>query len=804
MQKLPLWLCCACLGLSSFAAQAQILHPHQPDPEQTLWFNYPATDWRTQALHLGNGYMGISFYGGVDTEHFDWAEETFWTGGPQVTPNYNYGIIPGGKEHIDEIRQCIAAGDIAKADELTRRHIRGNYEGYGFFSKVGTVHLDFTHDSTAVTDYRRGIDLSKALGYVNYRKGDTQFCREYCCSYPDHCFAAHVSANRKGEVSFQVRPEWQYSAEKPIVVNGNEWLVRGKIEESGMRYCVRIRLDHEGGRLTCTPESFRIDGANQATVVYTVETEYDATAPHFKGKNPEKATAEIMAKTAGLSYEEIRQRHIADYRGLYDRVNFHLTGDPSVAALPTDRRIAQLKAGNTDDAQLKALWFNLGRYAIISASRPGTLPSTLQGVWNHFKAAPWNGNFQSNINLQEMYWSCGPTRLPECQQAYIDWIARLVPYGRKVAQAYYGTEGWVSHATSNIWGYAAPGNDLLWGNYPIAAAWHCRHLWDQYLFTGNTDDLKAVYPIMREAATFYLANLQEGPEGTYLAPSVTAEHGIEIDSKGQPVRYSTQSGESNAGKIYLTPCFQDIEMMHDLFSNVVAAAQVLKCDKAFAQKVEKAKAGLVPLKIGRYGQLQEWLVDADNPRDHHRHIAHLYALYPGEMITAEQTPELFEAARVSLNQRGDGVHNPRWPHSGGNWSSAWRMACRARLLEGDRALRIFNDMIRNVGFENMMSSQSGNMQVDAMMATPALFSELLLQSHDNCLHLLPALPTEWPEGEIKGIAARGGYIVSLKWAYGQLTEVSIELPKGKRLPRLKLNNRPFSPKDKRLYVITRK
>ena len=784
-----------CGGTTAFAVA------HDLHPEHTLWFNQQAKDWRTQALHLGNGYMGVSFYGGVETECFDIAEKTFWTGGPNVNSDYNYGIIPGGKDHIDEIRQLVLADQVQKADSVARQHFLGDNKGYGCFSKVGALYLDFSLLSKTVKNYRRGLDVSKSLGFVDYSVEDINYTREYFCSYPDHMFVVHVSADQPGAVSFRLRPEWQYSAEQPVMVKPGEWLVRGLIDKSGLKYCVRIRLDHEGGNLSATSHTLGVEKADAATLYLTVETEYKPVPPSYKGNNPEQQTLRSMANVADMNYKEVKQRHVEDYTSLYDRVALHLAGDTQLSKLPTDQRVRQLQEGMTDDSELKTLWFNLGRYSIISASRKGTLPSNLQGVWNHLENAPWNANYQSNINLQEMYWSCGPTNLPECQASYIDWVKTLLVPGRKVAQAYYGTEGWVCHATSNIWGYTSPGQDLMWGIYPVASAWHCRHLWDQFAFTDDRHYLEeTAYPIMREAALFYLQNIQRIDEGLCLIPGVTAEHGIELDANGKSVEYTLQSSESDYRKEYLDPCYQDIEMIYDLFDNLEKAQRIIGKKDDLIAKIHKAKEELVPLKIGRYGQLQEWLKDVDNPRDHHRHISHLYALYPGDMITANSTPELFAAAKKSLDMRGDGVYKSRWPNSGGNFSSAWRMACRARLFEGERAIQIFNEMIREVGFENMMSSQSGNFQVDAMMATPGIFAEMLLQSHDGELHFLPALPAEWPEGEVSGLIARGGYRISLKWKYGQLVSAEIVVPKGKSVPNLRCAGEKLSKKDSRVSI----
>ena len=382
-----------------------------------------------------------------------------------------------------------------------------------------------------------------------------------------------------------------------------------------------------------------------------------------------------------------------------------MTGDKELEQLPTDQRIMQLKKGITDDSKLKALWFNFGRYMIISASRANTLPSNLQGVWNAAERAAWNGNYQSNINLQEMYWSCGATRLEECEMAYINWIKGLVPSGRKTAKAYYGTQGWVSNATGDIWGYTCPGSDILWGLYSCGAAWHCRHLWEHYEYTQDKAYLKEVYPIMKEAAQFWLENLVEKEGYLMVIPSISAEHGIQVD-KGAFVPYTTVNGESG-NKIYTVPAFQDITMVKNLFSDVCKAMKVLGTDEQMYQQIQRTMDRMQPFKIGKYGQLQEWIEDVDNPRDHHRHIAHLYGMYPGNLISVQKTPDLAEAVRNSLLLRGYGTFGDRWPHAGGNWSTIWRTALWSRLGDGNRAIDAFNTMIRNSGYENMGSNQSG-------------------------------------------------------------------------------------------------
>ncbi len=785
----------------NFISSLYATAPVKTNADKMIWYTYPGEDWKTQSLHIGNGYMGASFYGGIESEKFDIAEKTFWAGGPNVVSNYNYGIIEGGKENISSIRRAIVEGNIAKADSLANRYMKGNYDGFGYLSKVGDLKIDFEKHNGEATEYIRGVDLANSIGFVQYNINNIRYNREYFCSYPDKVMAVRVSANEKGQVGFTVYQDMFHKVESVDTRNGNELVINGLIEDSGLKYCARIKVLSNEGKISTEWGKLKVSDANEATILYTVSTEYDAESPLFKGKNPFQDTQNSMDAIASDTYASVKARHVQDYKNLFDRVSFQLTGDKELEQSPTNERIEWLKKGMTDDSALKALLFNLGRYLVISASRPGTLPSTLQGVWNGFRSAPWSGNYQSNINLQEMYWACGPTDLPECQEAYIGWIKGLIEPGRKVAQAYYGTNGWVSHATGNIWKYVSPGTDLLWGMYPSGSAWHCRHLWTQYEFTGNISYLKeTAYPIMKEAALFYLENMTVLNNEYVMIPSASAEHGIEMKD-GRPVEYSTVNGEDGRNKLLLYPSFQDVEMIYDLYSNVISASGILKTDTDFRNKLSQARNKLAKLRIGKYGQLQEWLLDVDNPRDHHRHIPHLYALFPGEMITSTQTRDLFNAARVSLNMRGEGVMNDRWPHAGGNWSMAWRTACWTRLLDGERASKVFNLMIKNTAFENMMTSQSGNMQVDAAMATPGIFAEMILQSHDGYIHLLPALPSEWPEGEVKGLVARGGYKVDLSWKYGRLVKAEIAVPKGKPQPKLRVADSKIQQTNSRIRFI---
>ena len=747
-------------------------------PNEVLWYDYPATDWKTQALHVGNGFMGISFYGGYKQERFDVAEKTFWTGGPGEFPEYNYGIIPGGAEHIGEIRDAVLREDYKTVDQLAAKHLVGEGKGFGAFSMVGKLILDF-EDNGEVSGYRRSLDLSQSLATVEYSQNDVFFKRTYFCSYPDKVFVVKLTADKPGKLSVTISNELTHDVEK-IITTAKSIDISGEIKGNKMKYAVAVHVEQKGGQAEKGADRISIKQADEIVIYYTIATEYSAEKPLFKGEDPVAKTKSIIQKASITGYENIIQKHIADYQDLYLKTKLTVDGDSESEKLPTNKRWELLKGENADDAGLKVLLYNLGKYLIISASRPGTLPSNLQGVWNTFEWAPWNGNYQSNINLQMMYWGCGPTGLTSCQEAYNDWIGRLVEPGRKVARSYYGTKGWVSHSTGNPWHYVAPGGDILWGLYPLGAAWHCRSMWDYYLYTLDNKFLsQKAYPIIKEAAQFWLENLIEF-KGYYIAaPTVSAEHGVELGPGGF-APYSTTNGEDNHNKILCVPSFQDIQMITDLFDITIEAAERLKTDSDFIVKVKEARGKLMPQKIGKYGQLQEWYYDVDNPRDRHRHHAHLYALFPGNQIDA--TGELAEAAKVSLNMRGEGFFGKKWPHAGGNWSCAWKIWLWARLGDGERADKIFNHLITNVGYENMMGSQSNNMQVDASMSMPGFISEMLLQSHHDEIHLLPALPYCFSTGEIKGIVARGGFTVDMKWENTNLVEVTIHSSTEKKCP----------------------
>lgn len=786
----------------------------RPDFNQKLWYNYPAKYWNSQSLHLGNGYFGASFFGGLEKETFALTEQSMWTGEPAMGEWEKAAVNPSAKEAIPKIREAVLNGQAKVADDLLTNEVFGSSEKYGFFTSIGDLLIEFENHKSDAGDYQRELDLQKSLGKVKYTMNDIYYEREYFCSYPNRILGMKFTSDKANSLSFGI--SLQVIQDSSLVeIDENTYRLIAYINGNHRPFHVLIQVNNKGGELKTVNKKLVVENANSAEILLTIATNYKMEYPAYIGEDPRTITDKVMDEALALGYEKLKAKHIADYRNLYDRVRFDIPGNPEAEILPTNERFERLRKGKTDPGY-KILAFNLGRYMVISSSRPGTLPANLQGVWNTFFVAPWAGNYQSNVNLQEIYWSCGSTNLLECQQAYIDWIENLTHSGKEVAQRLYGTKGWISHTVGNIWGHAGLLGGHPWGMYSMGSAWHCQHVWDHYRFSQDEGYLRNQgYPILKDASIFWLENLIPFKGYLITAPTVSAEHGALKTEEG--LNPAFHDFESDDYVYSLTGVYQDIEMLWDLFTNTSKAAKIIG-EPQFADSLLKVRAKLLPLKIGKYGQLQEWYQDIDHPDCHHRHISHLYALCPGSQIHPHITPDLAEAAKISLNMRGDGRFLEQEVAAGGNWSRAHRMWCWTRLLDGNRANKIMTEILTEQGFENVLTHQHApysngrddlykedglflHYQLDASASLPGCIAEMLVQSHLNEIHLLPALPDEFKTGKISGIKARGNYELNLEWERGELLKAEIICPEG-NIPTIRLKDAIIDPEsEKRITLI---
>ena len=753
-------------------------------PNETLWYRHAATDWNKQALHLGNGFVGASFFGSIPEERISISEKSFWTGGPEDGTTPRYGIREGGRDVVGQLRKLILTGRIDEADALASQRFMGDYSYFGGLSTLGHLSIKTGHDAETSTDYIRSLHLPTATGSTSYSSSGTTYTRTMFCSYPDRVLVVNIKASKPGALSMVLRQELAHTKRNPkITVDSDRGSINidGNIDDNNRPYAVGIRVLHKGGTLSAVgTDALAVSGATEVTIIHSLATNYKLEPPLYKGAPPRPVVDTWVDAAAKRGYANLHRRHVKDVATLYDAAKLTLESSvPGLERVPTDERWKRYAAGDTRDIGLKVLAFNVGRYLLIAASRPGALPSGLQGAWNANYSAQWSGNYQVNINIPLIYMGGASLGLAACNEPFMDWIeAQAVP-GREVAKAYYGTKGWVTNATGNIWGHAANGLDLEWGLFPSGAAWLCRHLWEQFQFTGDKGYLRTrAYPVICDAALFWLENLQE--------------------YKGELVAIPSVSAEQRSINGFLEIPYQDVVFIRDLFRNTLKAASALGKQDSFTKRVAATLTRLAPLRIGKYGQLQEWLPDIDDPMCRHRHFMHLSALHPCDEIDVRKDTALASAIRVSMNMRGDGSNKERldpkytdqWPckcrhvgsprdeHIGGNWSRSWKVWLWARLFDGDRADKILGELIGEAGMENMCQYQQvppnrTPMQLDGAITTPGAMTELLVQSHLDVLELLPALPSSWQKGRVEGVRTRFGWDVVLEWRSGRLTSVAI-------------------------------
>jgi alpha-L-fucosidase 2 len=740
------------------------------NPATLLWYKSPASVWE-EALPVGNGRLGAMVFGKNSEERIQLNEDTYWSGGPYST------VVKGGYKVLPEIQKDIFEGNPVKAHKLFGRYLLGYPVEQQKYQGFANLILTFKNEKE-VTDYKRWLDLTTGITSVQYKVNGITYSREVIASVPDQTIAIRLIADKPGSISFTAELRGERNGSMSNYATdyfrmdgiGNDGLkLTGKSAdymgiEGKIRYEARLKAVTEGGTLKVDDIDLIVENADAVTLYFVAATNFvnykDVSGDyHSKVEN-------YLKGLEGKSYTNIKEAAVNDYKSLFERVTLTLPSTKS-SFLPTNERLKNFSTES--DPQMASLCYQFGRYILISSSRPGTQPANLQGIWNNDMNPSWDSKYTTNINTEMNYWPAETANLPELVQPLIQMVKDVTDQGSQVATEHYGAHGWVLHQNTDIWRVAAPMDGPTWGTFTVGGAWLTTHLWEHYLYNLDKNYLKDIYPVMKGSVEFFMDFLVEHPNGKWLVtnPSTSPEN----PPKGPGYRYFFD--EVTSMYYFTTICAGsaiDMEILTDLFGYYIEASKILGQDADFAAKVTKARARLVPPQIGSNGSLQEWTDDLGQMEDKHRHFSHLYGLYPGNVISAKRTPELVEPVKKVLEQRGDG---------GAGFSRAWKISLWARLYDGNRADKIFHGYIKDQCYPSLFAKCFTPLQVDGSLGVSAGVTEMLMQSHEGVIDLIPALPDEWNDGSFNGVCARGGFELKFNWKANKITFLEVLSKAGK-------------------------
>ena len=740
------------------------------NPSTLLWHKKPAEEWEN-AFPVGNGRLGAMVYGGIKEEKIQLNEDTYWSGGPYST------VVKGGYKELPKIQKLIFEGKPLEAHKIFGRYLMGYPVEQQKYQSLANLHLFFNEDLEA-KNYKRWLDLSEGIAGVEYTINGVTYLREVLSSHVDQTIAIRLTASKPGMISFDTELRGvRNSAHSNYATDyfrmdgkgENELILTGKSAdylgiEGKLRYEARAQIHSDGGTVERDGTRIKVANSNSVTILFVAATNFI----NYKDvSGNEKAEVQnYLENLDNKDYATIRKNTLEDYQSLFDRVELDLPST-STSYLPTDERMVSIQ---TDpDPQMSSLSYQFGRYILISSSRPGTQPTNLQGIWNKDMNPSWDSKYTTNINTEMNYWPAEASNLSELTEPLFKMIEELTDQGTEVASEHYGAKGWVFHQNTDIWRVAAPMDGPTWGTFTVGGAWLTTHLWEHYQFTQDLKFLEKVYPIIKGSVDFFMDFLVEHPNGKWLVtnPSNSPENPPE----GPGYKYFY---DEVTGMYYFTTitagATMDMQILKDLFKYYGQATQILGRDKEYAQEVLKSRERLVPSQVGKDGTLQEWMEDYGQLEEKHRHFSHMYGLFPGNVLSKKKTPEFVEPIKAVLEQRGDG---------GTGFSRAWKMALWARLSDGDRANSIYKSYLQEQCYLSLFAKCYTPLQVDGTLGVTAAISEMLVQSHEDGIELLPALPKEWDAGRFKGVCTRGAFELDMQWENNAIKTVEILSKAGK-------------------------